>query len=124
MSGHGISEGISEGARLSSTASLGGGGGKPLYILGLIPLDFNAVGQFALQAAAPLGKPIPSLLQPIGKSGSIADKLLQAIQNIPDDLKSKLSNAGILHQGTGSPHVDHGLGGMGRSSGPMAALDR
>ena len=108
----------SMGSILAATGMFsGGGGGKPGAAFGWLTMEWHASGSMALQAAAPLGKQIPSLLQPMGKSGGIADKFLQAVQSIPDELRSKLANAGIMHSGTGTVHVESNIAPPIRSGG-------
>lgn len=83
-------------ALISSSAS----NGKPAFLFGVIPLDINVGGGLSATSMSPLAKNIPALFAGSGgKSGGLADKFLQAIQSIPDELRKRAQDAGVMYSG-------------------------
>ncbi len=100
------------------------GGGKRAFLFGVIPLDWEANAPFAMQSLSPIAKNIPAAFGGTGKSGGLADKFLQAIASIPEDLRKRASEAGVMYSGPlpeGSMPGSSGIsgGGIGSSYGGM-----
>lgn len=99
-------------AMINSAAS----GGKPSFLFGVIPLDWDSSGSMALKALSPLDKPIAPLLRGPGKQGGIADKFLNAIASIPEDLRKRASEAGVMYAGAITAGDGMPQGGSGISA--------
>lgn len=83
-------------AMINSAAS----SGKASYLFGVIPLDWHASAPFAMQSLSPLQKNIPTLFNGTGgKPGGIGAKFLEAIQAIPEDLRKRAADAGVMYAG-------------------------
>ena len=75
----------------------------------------------ALPSAAPLAKSIPALISGSGKSGGLADKFLQAVMSIPDDLRGRAQQAGVMYSGDlPSGPLPSGGGAIYAVSGPSS----
>lgn len=94
--------------RIAQMQAMQGGANAPGRLMTMLP-DVQ-IQSLSLQPLG-FGKNIPSLLQGRGKPGGLGDKFLQAIMAVPDELRQKAAEAGVIHSGTGTVHVDHGLGG-------------
>ena len=106
---------------MQSLINSSGGGGKRAYLFGLIPLDMDVTGPFAMQSAAPLSKSIAAMFSGTGKSGGIGDKILQALASIPEDLRKRAQEAGVMYSGdmpNGSVHHNEGGFSSMVSGGP------
>ena len=74
-------------------------GGKRAYLFGIIPMDMETAGGLGMQSCSPFAKNVPTLFQGTGKQNSIADKILQAFASIPEDLRKRASEAGVMYSG-------------------------
>lgn len=97
--------------QMQSLINSSSGNGKPAFLFGVIPLDINVGGGLSATTMSPFMKNIPTLFSGSGgKSGGIADKFLQAIMSIPDDLKKRAQDAGVMYSGD-LPSAGGGGGG-------------
>lgn len=74
--------------------------GKPSFLFGVIPLDWQAGGSLSMQSLSPFAKNVPTIFNGTGgKPGGIAAKFLEAIQSIPEDLRKRAQEAGVMYAG-------------------------
>ena len=110
--------------QMQSLINASQGNGKPAFLFGWIPLDANVGGPFAMQSLSPMTKNIPTLFNGSGgKQGGLASKFLEAIQSIPEDLKKRSAEAGVMYAGDlPSGSILNG-GGGGFTSAPRMGGD-
>jgi len=92
-------------------------GGKPGYLFGCIPLDWNANGGLAMQSCSPFAKNIPALGGGTGKAGGMGDKFLNACMQAADQLREINKGSPIVYGGDIQSAGGGGLGNMGRGGG-------
>lgn len=97
-------------------------GNKPSFLFGVIPLEWNGQGPFALQTVGIGSKPIVQM-QGTGKAGGLGDKFLQACAGSLEDFKKCAADAGVMYAGNvtnGEPVISGipmGAGGAGMEIG-------
>ena len=90
-------------------------GGKPSYLFGIFPMDWN-IQAFSIQSVfAFMSNPVvKQAIVNVGKSGGLGDKLFSAIQKAADQIRQQAQNVNMANLGSLPPPSGMPSSGAGR----------